>query len=66
LLKLSDAVVEHNGTKFVDYGPRELGIPPRPDKVSFRKKLEKMTSAEIAEECRLDSNFREALDSLDK
>ncbi len=63
-LELNTAVMVSGSTRFVDYGdagPR--GVPPRPDK-AFRKKIEGMTSIEIAEACRLDPAFERALNNL--
>jgi hypothetical protein len=62
-LELSTAVTQSGSTRFVDYGDiGPHGLPPRPDKASFRKKIEGMTSTEIAEACRLDPAFERAFE----
>jgi hypothetical protein len=65
LLELNSAIMQSGSTRFTDYGnTAQHGIPPRPEKASFRKKVEGMTSTEIAEACRLDPAFERALNSL--
>ena len=64
-LELSDAVEEFRGHKLIDYGPQSHGVPPEPDKASFRKKVRGMTAQQLADECNIDPNFRAALNALD-
>jgi hypothetical protein len=65
LLKLNAGAVASSGqSTFTDYGDIRHGGPPRPNKPSFRKRIESMSSAEIAEACRLDPAFERALNNL--
>jgi hypothetical protein len=51
-------------TNVVDYPQVQRGVPAQPDKVSFRKKVQNMTSEEIRRECEIDQSFKDALDQL--
>jgi hypothetical protein len=62
--KADAATSESNATRVVDYGPQRNGVPPQPDKISFRKKIAAMTADEIRRECEIDPGFRAALDAL--
>jgi len=51
-------------TNVIDFPQVQGGVPPQPDKVSFRKKIQNMTSEEIRRECEIDPSFKGALDQL--
>jgi uncharacterized tellurite resistance protein B-like protein len=50
--------------RVVDYPQEQRGVPPQPDKASFRMKVRSMSAAEIAQRCQDDLAFRKALDEL--
>ncbi len=51
-------------TNVIDFPQVQRGVPPQPDKVSFRRKIQNMTSEEIRRECEIDPSFKDALDQL--
>jgi hypothetical protein len=48
----------------VDYGPQTHGVPPEPDKYSFKQKIRSMSASQIQQRCQDDPAFRKALDNL--
>lgn len=58
------ATSEVGVTRVVDFPREQHGVPPQPDKMSFRKKVQAMSADEIQAECAVNPAFREALDSL--
>jgi len=52
-------------TRMVDYPHEQRGVPPQPDKHSFRMKVRSMSASEIAQRCADDPAFKAALDALD-
>jgi len=63
-LETNDAIASSGATRVVDFGPRQRGVPPRPEKPSFREKIRSMTADQIAERCANDPDFKQALDNL--
>jgi hypothetical protein len=53
-----------NVVNVVDYGPQAHGVPPEPDKYSFKQKVRSMSASEIAQRCQDDPAFHKALDKL--
>jgi len=60
------AAVTNEGsvTRVVDYPQERRGVPPQPDRVSFRKKIAAMSAEAVLRECEIDPAFRKALDEL--
>jgi hypothetical protein len=58
------ARAQAGSTSVTDYGERTQGVPPEPDRVSFRKKIASMSADQIRLECEIDPAFRKALDNL--
>jgi hypothetical protein len=58
------ARAQAGSTSLTDYGERTQGVPPEPDRVSFRKKIASMSADAIRLECEMDPAFRKALDNL--
>jgi hypothetical protein len=58
------ATVRAGSTSITDYGQKQHGVPPQPDKTSFRIKLRSMSAAEILQRCNDDPAFKKALDEL--
>lgn len=52
-------------TKVVDYPQEQHGVPPQPEKVSFRKKVNSMTADQIQQECAINPAFRKSLDEME-
>jgi hypothetical protein len=62
--KTAAATREGSVTRLVDYGPQKHGVPPGPDKYSYKKKIRSMSASEIAQRCQDDPAFRKSLDEL--
>jgi hypothetical protein len=62
--KSAAATNESSVTRVVDYPHEQRGVPPQPDKLSFRMKVRSMSASEIAQRCADDPGFRKALDEL--
>lgn len=62
--KSAAATSEGGVTRVVDFPHEPHGVPPQPDKVSFRKRVQAMSADDIRRECEINPAFREALDSL--
>ena len=62
----ASARAKGNVVNVVDYGPQTHGVPPRPDKVSFRRLVASLSASELAKRISEDSQFRESLNRLDK
>jgi hypothetical protein len=64
--KTTEAVTAASGsTKVIDYPQGQHGVPPQPEKVSFRKKINSMTADEIQQECAINPGFRKSLDEME-
>ena len=66
LVPNADQVVSGEVVRVTQYEPQTGGYPQtaKIDKASFRNLVENMSAAELAERCRVDSKFKEALDNL--
>ena len=53
-----------NVVNLVDYGEQTRGVPPEPEKYSFKQKIRSMSASEIAQRCQDDPAFKKALDEL--
>jgi hypothetical protein len=53
-----------NVVTVTDFPQQSHGVPPQPDKVSFRKKVQSMSADDIRRECDIDPSFKDALDQL--
>ncbi len=51
-------------TNVIDYPQKPHGVPPQPDKISFRKKVQSMTADEVRRECEINPGFKQSLDDL--
>ncbi len=51
-------------TNVIDYPSQPHGVPPQPDKISFRKKVQSMTADEVRRECEINPGFKQSLDDL--
>src|SRR5260370_36286145 len=60
----SAATSESNVVRVTNYGQQTHGVPPEPDKYSFKQKIRSMSASEIAQRCQDDPTFRKALDEL--
>ncbi len=60
------ASAEAKGTvvNVVDYGEQRHGVPPEPDKYSFKQKIRSISASDLAQRCQDDPTFRKALDEL--
>ena len=64
--KTTGAVTASSGsTKVVDYPQEQHGVPPQPDKASFRKKINSMTADQIQQECAINPAFKKSLDEME-
>lgn len=63
--KAQAATAEGTTVRVLDYPHEQRGVPPQPEKHSFRMKVRSMSASEIAQRCADDPVFKAALDALD-
>ena len=64
-LELSDAVEVGQITLMANYGAPSRGVPPEPEKYSFKKLVRNMSASELAQRCSDDPAFRASLNALE-